>query len=176
MKKLIKDYFGGAPVYLPLLLTFFVVVADQISKFMVVKYIGRHDVGASFFNGFIRFIHESNMGMAFSMGNELGGFTRTLVIIVLPVLVIAVMVAASVLSGKVTGFQRYLLAGIAGGGAGNMIDRLLRSEGVVDFISVRFYGFLGMEYYPTFNIADSFVVVCSILLMLTVLISDIKKK
>lgn len=175
MIKLLKSYFGATPVYKPLLLTLFVVLADQISKIIVVGSIAISGVGASFFNGFLRIIHESNRGMAFSMGNELGGFARALVIVALPVIVITVILLIVVLSGKVTSYQRFLLAGIAGGGVGNLIDRISREDGVVDFISVKFYGFLGMEYYPTFNVADSFVVVCSILLMISVLLSDIKK-
>jgi signal peptidase II len=61
------------------------------------------------------------------------------------------------------------VAGIIGGGIGNIIDRIFRPAGVVDFISVKFYGILGMERWPTFNIADSSVVVCCLLLLVTIL-------
>lgn len=47
---------------------------------------------------------------------------------------------------------------ILGGTVGNMIDRFLSSNGVVDFID---FGFMD---FPTFNIADSFLVVGTILL------------
>jgi signal peptidase II len=40
---------------------------------------------------------------------------------------------------------------------------------VVDFISVKFYGFLGFDRRPTFNLADSFVVIFGLLLLVTVL-------
>ena len=45
-----------------------------------------------------------------------------------------------------------------------LVDRLFRSLRVVDWISVRMYGLLGMEYFPTWNIADA-AVVCSVVLL-----------
>jgi signal peptidase II len=60
--------------------------------------------------------------------------------------------------------------GIIGGGIGNIIDRIFRTDGVVDFVSVKFYGLLGMDRWPTFNVADSSVVVCFLILLVTMLI------
>ena len=65
--------------------------------------------------------------------------------------------------------------GIAGGGFGNLIDRFFRAEGVVDFIDVKFYGLFGMERWPTFNVADSAVVVCGILLIISFIVTSIKE-
>ena len=53
---------------------------------------------------------------------------------------------------------------------GNLIDRFFRPAGVVDFIDVRFFGILGMDRWPTFNIADMSVVVCGIMLLLSFII------
>ena len=80
-------------------------------------------------------------------------------------------------SNDFTKLQRWAIAGIVGGGIGNLIDRIFRPEGVVDFIDVKFYGLFGMERWPTFNVADSAVVVCGILLIvsfITMTIKDIK--
>ena len=63
-----------------------------------------------------------------------------------------------------------MICGIVGGGMGNLIDRFFRPAGVVDFIDVRFFGILGMDRWPTFNIADMSVVVCGILLLLSFII------
>ena len=60
-------------------------------------------------------------------------------------------------------------------GFGNIFDRIFRPEGVVDFIDVKFYGLFGMERFPTFNVADSFVMVCAILLVISV-ISQVAKE
>lgn len=75
----------------------------------------------------------------------------------------------------VSAFQRWCLAGILGGGIGNLIDRIFRSDGVVDFVSVRFYGLFGMERFPVFNVADSSIVVFGILILITFLIEGRKK-
>jgi signal peptidase II len=61
------------------------------------------------------------------------------------------------------------VAGIIGGGIGNIVDRMFRPEWVVDFISVRIYGLFGMDRWPTFNVADSSLVVTGILLMLSLI-------
>ena len=69
--------------------------------------------------------------------------------------------------------------GIVGGGLGNLVDRFFRKEGVVDFIDVKFYGLFGLERWPTFNVADSAVVVCGILLIISFIaltIQDERKK
>ena len=47
------------------------------------------------------------------------------------------------------------------------MDRLFRVRGVVDFIDVKFYGLLGFDRWPTFNLADSTVVVAGILLIVS---------
>ena len=55
---------------------------------------------------------------------------------------------------------------LLGGTIGNMIDRFFRMEGVVDFIE------LGFMDFPIFNLADSFLVVGTILLMISILFMD----
>ena len=72
-----------------------------------------------------------------------------------------------------------MICGVIGGGLGNIFDRFFRPEGVVDFIDVKFFGLFGMERFPTFNVADSFVMVCAILLVISVItniVRDEKKK
>jgi len=56
------------------------------------------------------------------------------------------------------------LWGIVGGTIGNLIDRI-RLNFVVDFIDVNFWGYYD---FPVFNIADSFLVIFTILLSILV--------
>ena len=65
--------------------------------------------------------------------------------------------------------------GIVGGGLGNLIDRFFRAEGVVDFIDVKFYGLFGLERWPTFNVADSAVVVCGLILVISFIVTSVKE-
>jgi signal peptidase II len=59
-----------------------------------------------------------------------------------------------------------------GGGIGNLIDRIFRNFRVVDFISVKVYGFLGFERWPTWNIADASLVVSGILLAASIILES----
>ena len=74
-------------------------------------------------------------------------------------------------SDEINPFQRWCVAGIVGGGIGNIIDRFFRPEGVLDFLDFKFYGLFGLERWPTFNVADSAVVVCGLLLILSVAVA-----
>jgi len=47
---------------------------------------------------------------------------------------------------------------------------------VVDFIDIKFYGLFGFERWPTFNAADSSVVVCCILLFISIILDSKNKK
>ena len=65
--------------------------------------------------------------------------------------------------------------GIVGGGLGNLIDRFFRAEGVVDFIDIKFFGLFGLDRWPTFNVADSAVVVCGFMLVISFIVTSIKE-
>ena len=61
---------------------------------------------------------------------------------------------------------------ILGGTIGNMIDRFMSVDGVIDFIE---FGFMD---FPIFNVADTFLVVGTIGLMVSIIFNDfiIKEK
>ncbi len=148
----------------PLGLSLAIIIVDQITKALIVAHIPLHTIGYSFFDGFLRIIHTRNLAIAFSIGNALSEQTKTVLFVVLPLLLLVVLVVYFIKTKEFTNLQRWAVAGIIGGGFGNMIDRLFRPAGVVDFIDVRFYGLFGLERWPTFNVADSSVVVAGILL------------
>ena len=162
---------------LPFLLTIIVIAADQISKALIVHFIPEGTVAFSFFNDFLWICHVRNDAVAFSIGAALPEGVKYIVFIGLP-LVIMIGIAASIVSdrilGPLTSFQRWCLAGIAGGGIGNIIDRIFRSLRVVDWISTNNYGLFGMERFPTYNIADVAIVISVILLILSMLIGGRK--
>jgi len=163
--------------FLPLLLTGIIIIADQCSKaFIAAKWPINTMIKDVFNNDFLQIIHVRNKVIAFSLGENLPVAVRPALFIALPLLVLAVLLWYYFKSDDFTQTQRWAVAGILGGGIGNLIDRIFRSEGVVDFISIKFYGFLGFERWPTFNIADSSVVVCCLLLFSTILFSLKKQK
>jgi signal peptidase II len=158
----------------PLLLILVIVAADQITKYFVVQNIQLITEGGptiNVFGEFLRFIHARNLGIAFSMGDSLPPGLRSALFAALPALVLAALMVYYFRTDELTRLQRWILAGIVGGGLGNLIDRVFRSQGVVDFIDVKIYGLFGMVRWPTFNIADASVVVCGILLVVSMFLT-----
>jgi signal peptidase II len=159
---------------LPFILTIIVIVLDQITKALVVSFIPPYKIGAQFLGDFLRLIHVYNPGVAFSIGAAWPDLLRRIAFSIMPLIFLAIVIVVYMKSNDFTKLQRWAIAGIVGGGIGNLIDRIFRPEGVVDFIDVKFYGLFGMERWPTFNVADSAVVVCGILLIVSFIAMTIK--
>jgi signal peptidase II len=170
---------------LPFILTFFILAADQLSKSYIVSnwptdggksgYVVIKDV---FNNGIVKIIHVRNTVIAFSLGTGIPEDFRTILFVGVPILVLLTLLGSYFLSSEWTQTQRWALAGIFGGGAGNLIDRVRPSggvPGVVDFVSVKCWGLFGFERWPTFNVADATVVVCVFIMLFSFLIPDKKK-
>ncbi len=169
-----ETFSEGKRRFLPFLLTAAVVAADQFTKALVVARIPLYGISWTLGGDFFRIIHVRNRAIAFSIGHGLPDGARTALFLALP-LVILLFLAVYLVKGRdVSQGQRWLLAGILGGGLGNMIDRLFRDGGVVDFLDVKFYGLLGFDRWPTFNVADSVIVVTGILLFVSLLAGEIR--
>ena len=151
----------------PLSLTLFIIILDQITKTLVVKNIPLYTIGAEFFGDFLRIIHVSNTGVAFSVGASWSDIVRFAAFVIVPLVVIVLVFIVYFRNNEWTTLQRWAIMGIVGGGIGNLIDRAFRAEGVVDFIDVKFFGIFGLERWPTFNVADAAVVVCGFMLIIS---------
>ena len=160
---------------LPLILTLAVIILDQITKVLVCRFIPLNTIGAQFLGDFLRIIHVRNPGVAFSFGARWPDALRRLAFSVIPIIVLGIVLGVYFRNNDFTKLQRWAICGVIGGGFGNIIDRIFRPAGVVDFIDVKFYGLFGLERWPTFNVADSAVVVCGILLVVSFLIAIIKE-
>ena len=106
--------------------------------------------------GVIGLRYAENVGAAFSM---LSGYPR-----VLGVLSLVLIVCGYVWLRKkeIAAFPLFGLALMAGGAAGNMLDRLIRGF-VPDMIETLFVNF------QVFNIADSCLVICCVMVMISLL-------
>lgn len=151
----------------PLIVALIILLIDQISKILVTVFIPiwtlpTHPDEVHILGDFFTFIHVRNLGAGFSFAADTTGLIRFLILIFIP-LVMMVFLAYVILGGykniEFPPIFKYFFALIFAGGVGNLIDRIFRPEGVVDFLNVKLYGFLGFEYWPTFNIADSVVVI-----------------
>ncbi|MDR3303806.1 MAG: signal peptidase II [Treponema sp.] len=155
---------------LPFSLTVVILLADQgVKSFIAKRWPQNSFIKDVFDNDILWIIHVRNKAVAFSLGSSLPDSVRPLLFTVLPIIVLGFLVWYYFKSSEFTTLQRWVFAGIIGGGVGNLLDRIFRPDGVVDFISVKFYGLLGFDRWPTFNIADASVVVCCILLLISIL-------
>ncbi|MDR1444380.1 MAG: signal peptidase II [Treponema sp.] len=155
---------------LPLSLTALILLLDQgVKAFIVKNWPNEGLINDVFNNGFLYIFHVRNKAIAFSLGHNLPGQARFVLFTIAPILVLGFLFWYYLKSQDFTRLQRWAVAGILGGGLGNLIDRVFRPDGVVDFISVKFYGILGMERFPTFNVADSSIVICCILFFISII-------
>ncbi|HRW24109.1 MAG TPA: signal peptidase II [Spirochaetia bacterium] len=151
----------------PFILTAGVIALDQITKIAVVAAVKPGRIAWRAFGDFFWLVHQKNTGAAFSMGDGLAEPLRVAILIVVPLALMAALCVYYFKTDELTTVQRWALCGIVGGGIGNIIDRIARPDGVIDFLSVKFYGLFGLERWPTFNVADSAVVVCGVLLVVS---------
>ncbi len=140
----------------------FVVVADQVTKWLIVTRVplfAKRPV-----NSFINITHQENPGAAFSFLADAGGWQRWFFT------VLATAVSAFIVHWLWSlRHERHavLASGLAlvlGGAIGNLIDRV-RLGHVVDFIQVLIYGWP----FPSFNIADAAITVGAALLIIDAL-------
>lgn len=159
----------------PLLAAGLIIAADQITKILIVQAVPVGTVAWAWGGDFFWLTHHRNTGVAFSLGNGLPDEIRTILFIFVPLVILVGLALFSWWDKTLTVLQRWGLGFILGGGLGNIIDRLFRPEGVVDFLSFRLYGFLGMERFATFNLADSAVTVGGGLVVLSLLLGRRRK-
>lgn len=172
---------------LPFILCAVIIILDQATKIIIDKTVGINEIALSLFGDFFQITHRRNLGVAFSLGSSLPRFVNKIIFVVIPILVIAYVIKVYMRVAELSKLQRWCICGIIGGGIGNLIDRVFRPLGVVDFLDVKWFGiencpisFFAMERFPTFNIADSAVVVFGIILIISFIVmyakEDKKKK
>jgi signal peptidase II len=127
-------------------------VADQLSKFAVEKYIapGSQRVVVP---GVLNLLHTTNPGVAFGLFAGSASPWKPLLLVGFSVVVIGMLIWLLITDRAGGALGRSGIALILGGAAGNVIDRFLRHR-VTDFID--FY--VGGYHWYTFNIADSAIV------------------
>ncbi|MCE5257304.1 MAG: signal peptidase II, partial [Spirochaetaceae bacterium] len=158
----------------PFILSAVIVILDQVAKALVVRLIPDNTIAVSLMNDFLWIVNTRNLGIAFSIGDTLSQVVRIGLFIVVPLVFLVIAVMYCFRTKTITGFQRWAIAIIVGGGLGNLIDRIFRPEGVIDFISFSMFGLFGYDRFPTFNIADLSVTVGAIMLILSGFFSEKK--
>ena len=137
---------GTTPRRLFLLTAAGTVVLDLITKLIAEATLLRTP-GVSVFGDWLQLRLVYNQGAAF--GLHVGPYSRW---IFFAVALVAVVVLARMSRTSPVGdrFRQLALGLVAGGAAGNLIDRVRSGRGVVDFLDVG----IGALRWPTFNVAD----------------------
>ena len=168
---------------MPFSLTALIIILDQAAKAFIVAYwplqnsiiwprlLPGMKIEDLYNKAFLLLWHVRNKAIAFSLGNEVPQPYKVALFVIIPIVVLVFLAWYYFNTTEFNRVQRWAIAGIIGGGLSNIIDRIFRPDGVVDFISVRFYGIFGLTRWPTFNIADSSVVICCIILLLSMMLS-----
>jgi len=139
-----------------------VAVADQATKYLVVKAMEPY-AAVPVIEGFFNLVLAFNTGAAFSFLSNAGGW-QVWLLSILAVVIVAVLVVWLGRLGPGERWTAVALSLVIGGAVGNLIDRV-RLGHVVDFLD--FY--VGEWHWPAFNVADSAIFVGVVVLLLITL-------
>lgn len=126
---------------------------DQLTKYIVISNIEEYTGKIPVIDGFFYLTHYKNEGAAWGI---MEGWRAVLI----PVTIVVSIVLAYYLVKSKNRLFKISLSMVLGGAVGNLIDRSFRPGGVVDFLDFHF----GSYNFPTFNVADCFIVIGTILL------------
>ncbi len=140
------------------LLVLLAIVLDQITKMAVLKnfqFAERLNIIPNFFD--LTLVY--NTGAAFSFLADAGGWQKFFFLGL--AVVICSYLARAIVKNHFGTWGKWGAAAIIGGAIGNVVDRLLHGH-VVDFLLFYWRDW----FYPAFNIADSFICVGAVCLII----------
>lgn len=127
---------------------------DQTTKRIAEKTLKAED-GKSFLFDTIRLKHIENPGAFLSFGADFSEPLKNVLFLALPLMVLLSILIFLLVSDRVRRFDVVMLALIAGGGFGNLIDRALFNGRVTDFLNLG----IGTVRTGIFNVADVAIMV-----------------
>jgi len=140
-----------------------VLALDRTTKWLVERHVSFADT-YQVIPGFFDIVHSQNRGVAFGVFNDSTFEWRTTVLVLMTAAAIVLVSGALWNARRFDPLTLWGLSLILGGAAGNEFDRVVSGQ-VTDFLE--FY--LGSYHWPTFNVADSALVVGSCLFLLEML-------
>ena len=160
------------PKLIPFSITLGIILLDQLTKLLVVVFMPLYK-SIRVAGDLIMLRHVRNTAIAFGLGRNFSPEVKQVLFLILPLIVIIFLFIFIFRAKDLTSVQRWTLCAIVGGGIGNIIDRIFRPQGVVDFVDVKFFGILGLKRWPTFNLADSTIVVGICILIISMIITEL---
>lgn len=139
-----------SPLYF--FIAIFVILLDQITKFLARSFIGPFDTIK--ISPFLHLVSVRNEGAAFGLFKGFGNIAFIAISLIAIIVVIVLLIR-----GKE---DRLGLALILGGAIGNLTDRIAMGS-VTDFVDV----FAGRFHWPAFNVADSALTIGLVVMVLS---------
>lgn len=139
-----------------LLLAIFVIIFDQATKFSILAFLPR--------NANVNLLPGVNLVLMFNFGTSFGLLSPNTVMeyyLIIAITILAVVFLVYMFFKVKIPTEKVLCSLIIGGAIGNLYDRFVHGA-VVDFIDVYYKNW----HWPAFNIADSFISVSAILLII----------
>jgi len=141
-----------------------VFLLDRFTKWLIETHVSFVDT-LRVIPGFFDIVHAENRGVAFSLFNDSTSEWRTTLLVLFSIA--AVVLVGGFIFRRADRLDRFSLAGFAlilGGALGNVFDRIVWGR-VTDFLD--FY--ISSYHWPAFNVADSAIVIGSVLLLIEAL-------
>lgn len=124
------------------------VLLDRITKIWAVNNL-KGEPSTSYWDDFFRLVYAENTGAFLSLGSGLDDNWRTILLSILPILVLLYVLYVILFSKHLGSWQATAFSLILGGGASNIVDRIMEGK-VVDFMNMGLFG----VRTGIFNIAD----------------------
>lgn len=141
-----------------ILFVMLLVVLDQASKIYLTLVNKTSPIDLEVIRGFFRITYTCNDGAAFSI------LKGKRVFFIIMTIIVVFFIVYYLLKNKVYWVEKYSLLLIISGAVGNLIDRIMYGY-VIDFLDFIIFGY----DFPVFNIADSFITIGAIGLIISIL-------
>ena len=138
-----------------LIIILIVLILDIGSKFLIDKYMSVGEV-IPVIKNFFDLTYVKNTGVAWSMFEN-----NVLLVNIVSCVIILMLIFYTYKNGPKDWLDKIGRSCIIGGALGNFFDRVLHGS-VVDFLDFKIFGY----DYPIFNLADTFIVIGAILLVI----------
>lgn len=136
---------------------------DRFTKWLIATHVSFTD-DYRVVPGFFDIVHSQNRGVAFGLFNDSASAWSTSLLSLFALAAVLVIGALLWNAGRLGRLSQIGLSLILGGAAGNLFDRIVWGR-VTDFLEL----YIGDYHWPTFNVADSAVVIGSSLLLIELL-------
>ena len=139
---------------------------DRLSKIYVIQ-LDKNNLGSDIFNSaYLNIVLIWNKGIAFGLLS----FSESYLYNIISLIIVIIIIVLVKMSLKSQGFNRYSLLMIVGGALGNLHDRIFFNA-VPDFLDFH----IGSYHWFVFNVADIFITVGVIFMILIETLTNNKK-